>query len=159
MTRRSSSFATTAPVSIRNMPRNCSACSNACTVRPNLRERALGWPMSNASSVGTAAGHGPKAWWTAARHFTFQSQTKAEASMDSEMININPRYRLLRTNGAPAMNRAAAAIPNRPVQLDALSALHESDAPTALHGGPHVGSFSPCFLMRKTNVLGLILSV
>jgi len=46
--------------------------------------------------------------------------------MDSEMININRRYRLLRTNEAPAMNRAAAAIPNRPVQFDALSALHES---------------------------------
>jgi hypothetical protein len=41
---------------------------------PSSRARASGWRMSSASFTGTAAGSGRKAWWTAARHFIFQSQ-------------------------------------------------------------------------------------
>lgn len=43
-------------------------------------------------------------------------------------------------------------------RLDVLSAFHEPDGPAVGHGGPHAAFFKPNFLMRETNVLGLILS-
>src|ERR1039458_2265263 len=77
-----------ARVSIRVMPANYSACFNACTATTSSRAQASGWPMSSASFIGTAAGPGRKARWTAARHFTFQSQNKTGAAMDTEIRSI-----------------------------------------------------------------------
>src|ERR1035441_9135122 len=70
------------------MPGNCSACFNACTATTSLRAQASAWRMSSASFIGTAAGHGRKARWTAARHFTFPSQNQTGAAMDTEIRNI-----------------------------------------------------------------------
>jgi hypothetical protein len=40
------------------------------------------WRTSGASFIGMAVGPGRKAWWTTARHFTFQFQNRTEAAMN-----------------------------------------------------------------------------
>src|SRR5665213_951787 len=68
---------------------NFSVSSNACTAAKILRARASGWPMSSASFTGTADKRGPKAWWTAARRFIFQSRgNQMEPAMNIETTRI-----------------------------------------------------------------------
>jgi signal transduction histidine kinase len=42
----------------------------------SLRARASGWPMCDASLIGTEGGPGRRGWWTGARHSIFPSSSK-----------------------------------------------------------------------------------
>ena len=68
-------FATTAWVSIRNMPENSSAYFSGCTAASS-KARASAWRMCSGSSSGTVAAPGRRGSWTAERRFAlFDSQT------------------------------------------------------------------------------------